>query len=98
METRKDRATRKFRGKAVIQQLLKEQAESGQSIKLFCAERGVAAGNFHRWKQQYGAGELESATGFAKLQIIPTSGLFATVGDIKLYQPVSAGYLKELAS
>lgn len=67
-------------------------------IKSFCADRGIAAGNFHRWKQQYGAAEMASPAGFTKLQLIATVGLFAAVGEIKLYQPISASDLKELAS
>lgn len=98
MEAKKDVTTRKFRGQAAIRQLLREQIESGQTIRSFCADRGIAAGNFHRWKQQYSAAEVSSPEGFTKLQLIGTAGLFAAVGEIKLYQPVSASYLKELAS
>jgi hypothetical protein len=37
-------------------------------------------------------------TGFAPVEIVPAAinGLFAQVGNIKIYQPVSAAYLKEL--
>ena len=89
---------RKFRGKAAILQLLQEQAGSRQSIKSFCASRGIAEGTFHNWKHKYGSDSSQEPVGFATLQVIPESGLFAIVGAIKIYQPVSAAYLKELLS
>jgi len=92
----KKAGTRKFRGKAAILKILQAQAQSGQNIKSFCCAQGIAGGTFHRWKQKYGTGEDHSAAGFASLQIIPELGLFAMVGSIKIYQPVSAAYLKEL--
>lgn len=94
----KKAGTRKFRGKAAILRILQEQVQSGQNIKSFCASRGIAGGTFHRWKQKYGAPEDRPEAGFATLQIIPEPGLFAMVGSIKIYQPVSAAYLKELLS
>lgn len=89
---------RKFRGKAAILQLLQEQAGSGQSIKTFCAAHDIATGTFHNWKHKYGLGSPQEPAGFASLQVIPEPGLFAIVGTIKIYQSVSAAYLKELLS
>lgn len=97
MEEKKEKAVRKFRGQTVIVKLLREQVESGQSIKSFCAARGIAEGTFHNWKHRY-SGELDARPGFVAVQMIPEPGLFAMVGDIKIYQPVSAAYLKELLS
>ena len=87
---------RKFRGKAAILRILQEQAQSGQNIKSFCAAQGIAGGTFHRWKQKYGMREDCSPVGFAPIQVTHERGLFAMVGSIKIYQPVSATYLKEL--
>jgi hypothetical protein len=98
MEEKKEKAARKFRGKAAIVKLLQEQVQSGQSIKSFCDAHGIAEGTFHNWKQRYGAGVAQASGGFATLQILPERGLFAVVGSIKIYQPVSAAYLKELLS
>jgi hypothetical protein len=97
MEEKKAKAARKFRGKADILKLLREQVGSGQSIKSFCAAHGIAEGTFHNWKHRY-VEEVRAPTGFAALQIIPEPGLFAMIGNIKIYQPVSATYLKELLS
>jgi len=95
MEAKMENGSRKFRGRAAIVNLLHQQAQSGQSIKAFCAGQGIATGTFHNWKHKY---RLQEASGFATLKIVPESGLFAIVGDIRIYQPVSAAYLKELLS
>lgn len=98
MEENKEKAVRKYRSKGAILKLLQEQAQSGQNVKSFCAAHGLAGGTFHRWKNKYGAGEATATAGFAALQVAVEPSLFATVGSIKIYQPVSAAYLKELQS
>jgi hypothetical protein len=95
MQENQEKVVRKFRGKTAIVKLLQEQSRSGQNIKAFCAAQGIAEGSFHNWKHRYGS-EADASSGFATVQIIPEPGLFATVGGIKIYQPVSAAYLKEL--
>lgn len=95
MEEKKEKVARKFRGQAAIVNLLQEQSQSGQSIKSFCAAHGIAEGSFHNWRHKYG-GEVGTRSGFAEVRVIPEAGLFAIVGGIKIYQPVSAAYLKEL--
>lgn len=92
---------RLFRSKPAILELLREHQQSGLSIQTFCAQRSIPSGSFHNWKKKYSTGNgLTAEQSFTPLQIkAPTSQqLFAEVNGIKLYQPVSAGYLKELAS
>jgi transposase-like protein len=97
MEERSIKVSRKFRSKGEIIQLLQAYDQSGQSIKSFCALHSIAEGTFHNWKHKYcKADSASEKTGFTTLQLIPEPGLFATVGSIKIYQPVSAAYLKEL--
>lgn len=98
MAESKARKARTFRNKAEILKILQEQAQSGQNIKSYCAVQGIAGGTFHRWKQKYGTEEGVPPSGFAPLHIMPEAALFATVGGIRIYQPVSAAYLKELMS
>lgn len=98
MEEKKEKTARKYRGKAAIVKLLQEQIQSGQNIKSFCAGRDISEGSFHNWKQRYGAGGTVPSAGFATLQLTADPGLFAMVGVIRIYQPVSAAYLKELLS
>lgn len=95
--------SRQFRNKAVILDLLKAYQQSGLSIQAFCVEQNIATGNFHRWKKQYSQdvkADQPVITGFSSLQIERSPGerLFAEVKGVKLYQPVSAAYLKELVS
>lgn len=92
---------RQFRSKSMIEEQLRSQALSGLSIKSYCAQQGIPTGTFHNWKKRYEQAEQVSATkGFdpAYVSADKVDGLFAEVNGIRLYQPVSAGYLKELAS
>lgn len=89
---------RVFRSKPAILELLQQQQQSGLSIQTFCTQHSIPSGSFHNWKKKYGTGDiLSTAPSFSPLQIkATTQQLFAEVNGIKLYQPVSAGYLKEL--
>jgi len=99
MEEKLTPKVRRFRGKVEILRLLQEYSKSGQNIKNFCALRNISQGTFHRWKLKYSETDpISDPVGFAPLQIIPEPGLFAAVGTIRIYQPVSAAYLKELVS
>lgn len=87
------------RGRKDVVRLLNECSKSGMSIKAFCAARHIPEGTFYHWRHKYRevihAGEK---SGFASLQVtagIP-AGLFAEVRGVKIYQPVSAAYIKEL--
>lgn len=96
MEELQEKASRKFRGKAAILKLLQQQVQSGQSIKSFCTGHGIAEGTFHNWKHRYSQVVANEPGNFTPLHIVPEPGLFAIVGNIRIYQPVSAAYLKEL--
>lgn len=85
VEEKKEKAARKFRGKAAIVKLLQEQVQSGQSIKSYCTAHGIAEGTFHNWKQRYGARVASASGGFTTLQVVPESGLFATVGNKPIF-------------
>jgi len=91
---------RHFRSKSEIRDLLAQHEQSGLSVNSFCDERGIPSGTFHNWKKRYSSEpEMINSEAFTRLQHdkLPV-GLFAEVNGIKLYQPVSAGYLKELVS
>jgi hypothetical protein len=84
-----------------IDDLLSAYEEGGYGVKEFCEMKGLNPGNFHKWLSRRKEAGVSSPTspGFSKLvvQASPTDHLFADVGGIRLYQPVSAAYLKELA-
>lgn len=86
---------RLFRSKSAILDLLREQQQSGLSIQAFCTQHSIPSGSFHNWKKKY---DDTGSSAFTSVQISPSAILFAEVNGIKLYQPVSAVYLKELAS
>jgi hypothetical protein len=99
MESTADSKTSKvFRGKQEIERLLIEHAQSGLSVKAFCASHHISYGTFYHWKEKFSKGSSKEKVGFAPIEIVPSAsnGLFAEVGRIKIYQPVSAAYLKEL--
>jgi hypothetical protein len=90
---------RRFRKRSEILELLSEQLQSDLNVRSFCAERSIPEGSFHNWKRRYGMKQsLANNSAFAHVQVEAAVGLFAEVKGIKLYQPVSAGYLKELLS
>ena len=96
--TANNKKVKVFRSKQEIEQLLIEHAQSGLSVKAFCAGLQIAEGTFYHWKEKYGKSKSGRKPGFASVEIVPATGngLFAEVGSIKIYQPVSAAYLKEL--
>jgi hypothetical protein len=103
METNSAKRVRVFRGKETILNILSEQKKSKLSIKAFCDENDIAAASFHNWKKKYRNSRANRVVqpGFTTLRVTPTApvagpGLFAEVNSIKIYQPVTAAYLKEL--
>jgi hypothetical protein len=96
---------REFRSESAILELLRDQQRSGLSVRVFCAARSIPEGSFHNWKRRYGTEQLSNdSEGFAQVQLEASPGvLFAEVSGadgyrVKLYQAVSAVYLKELMS
>jgi hypothetical protein len=95
-------SVKKFRGKHFRTrkeriQLLAEYEQGNQSIKSFCASRNIPTATFHNWRKNHINPHKDQQPGFATIEVTSAStGLFAEVGRIKIYQPVSAAYLKEL--
>jgi transposase-like protein len=104
METSAAKKIHVFRGEEAILNILADYKKSNLSIKAFCLEHNIASASFHNWKKKYSRRTIKPAkpTGFAALQITsPATSkapLFAEVKEIKIYQWVTAAYLKELLS
>jgi hypothetical protein len=102
MEQTNQLSTRSRRSKQQIQDLLSEFDKSTGSVKEFCKLHSISKGTFHKWKSRYKAtpGNNTKRCGFAKLDVVDASqlapALFAEVNGIRIYQPVSASFLKEL--
>ena len=93
----KIRRTRKTQEQ--IADILKKFTSSGSTVKQFCKEQQIVPGTFHKWQSRRKGKALKktSGAGFAQIQVNPpVCNLFAEVKGIRIYQPVSVAYLKEL--
>ncbi len=105
MEAIGEKKVRVFRGEEKILNLLNEYDKSNLSVKAFCQGHNLSSGSFHNWKKKY-SNRLSKSTagpGFTTLQIksparVAEPALFAEAKGIRIYQPVSAAYLRELLS
>lgn len=84
--------------------LLKEFEKSkGVTVKAFCSLHNIGEGAFYSFRKRYYQKKTKPEKPAGFIRIKPTDGngqpgvLFAEVRGIKLYQPVSADYLKTLA-
>jgi hypothetical protein len=91
------------RSKEEIISLLDECRKGKFSVKEFVKLKGIHEATYYNWRNKYGSkqGKQRLSTGFATLKINPSPSahppaLFAEVKEIKIYQLVSAAYLKEL--
>ena len=90
------------RSRQQIEELLNLFANSKVTVKDFCKQQGISRANFHKWKSRYKSKPdgKEKTTGFARVDVVDLSSisqrLFAEVNGIKIYQAVSASFLKEL--
>jgi hypothetical protein len=103
VEQVKDKTAPRRRNRKQIEQILKDFEQSGIPAKEFCLIHQIHPSNFHKWKSRYKSKAPKKArsSSFASLDIIDPapafiSSLFCEVKGIKIYQPVSATFLKEL--
>lgn len=82
-----------------IETLLIEFMKSGMTVREFCRQNNLSTGTFHKWQSRDKSKpvKISNGSGFSSLVINSSlPGLFAEVKGIRLYQPVSATFLKEL--
>lgn len=91
------------RNKQQIRELLKLHSASNISVKDFCVEHNIHPAVFYKWKNRYKSKVVgkPKVSGFTTLDVVEGSPvslprLFAEVKGIRIYQPVSALFLKEL--
>lgn len=94
MEQSNERVIRRRRSHAEILNLLSEYSKTNETVKQFCITRNINKASFHKWQSRYKT--KGSIGGFAPVQVTSSIALFAEVKGIKIYQPVTAAYLKEL--
>jgi hypothetical protein len=102
MEQPKPAKSRIRRTQQQIQDLLNEFSKSDCTVREFCRINEIGQATFHKWQSRLksNAAKKSISPGFANVLIDSTSqgALFAEVKGIRVYQPVSAAYLKELIS
>ena len=80
-------------------ELRREFEQTELTVHGFSKQYNISTGILYRWKRQ-GQSKEKEISGFAKVNINPglscANQLFAEVRGIKIYQAVSASYLKEL--
>jgi len=99
MEQQMNSMRRSRRTKEQIRGLLSEFRKTELTVKQFCQTHNISTGTFHKWQSRFKNKSLKKVygSGFAPVVIGSSSpGLFAEIKGIRLYQPVSAAYLKEL--
>ena len=91
------------RSKSEIISLLEECSKSGVSVKEFVRTKGIHEATYYGWRNKYGSKPVKrrKKTGFAAVKILSSpvaqsAALFAEFNGIRIYQPVTAAYLKEL--
>lgn len=93
-----EQAKKSRRSSKEIKELLALFGSSGLSAKQFCLTNAISETVFYKWRGRYRMAEQKNA--FIPLQVASCSspGLFAEVNGIRIFQPVSASFLKELLS
>lgn len=98
------------RSKEQIAGCLKDQRQSGLSVKDYCEVNNISEKTFYRWLKKQGKKaqrqpkrRFSAQGGFASIELVesvadPKPRLFAEIGIIRLYKEMPAEYLKMLMS
>ncbi len=104
MKNKKQKARRLRRTRSEMESLLKKfERSKGASVKEFCRRHELGEGAFYNFRKKYRQ-QLPMAGGPEQFIAIESAvrpegqaeRLFAEVNGIRLYQPVTAEYLKSL--
>jgi hypothetical protein len=81
----------------------KYYSSKGISIKAFCEQHAIREWKFYTWHKRFKSAEssIKEQQRFVPVEVMSAGedkapGLFAEVQGIRIYQPVSADYLKSL--
>jgi transposase-like protein len=98
--------TRRYRsGEEILELLDKFDQSEGTTIKEFCRQHNINKATYYNWRTRYRSNLTKEKRSAGFIEIVPSSSsattisaaLFAEVKGIRLYQAVSAEYLKTLA-
>jgi hypothetical protein len=89
------------RSASEILSILHQYKQSNLTVRRFCEAQNLNKGTFNTWKKRYRSQVTlpGNSNGFMELQVSSAFGatqLFAEVNGIRIYQPVSADFLKAL--
>lgn len=94
--------SRTRRTRQQIEDILQEFHAEGCTAKQFCERRQLSRPTFDKWmsRQKKQSSTSNRSSSFSRIKVPPgvEKGLFAEVGSVKIYHPVTAAYLKELMS
>lgn len=97
-----DQSNRSRRTSAEIKDLLESFSQSGMSAKAFCMLHSISEASYYKWRSRYANKSTSKENNFVQLHETPDikNGAmpFAEVKGIRIYQAVSASYLKELVA
>ena len=87
----------------ILSLIAEYEKSDGLTIKEFCKQQGISEGSFYSYRSRYRPKSAKAkANGFISITPpipqVSSSPLFAEVNGIKIYQAVSADYLKAIAS
>lgn len=102
MSTKLKKTFKSRRTEAQISHLMEKFDKESMRVKDFCDVYNISGATFYNWRKKYPPTKILPSEGF--IEIIPTfrpndppaGKLFAQVGVIYIYQPVSPDYLKSL--
>lgn len=103
-QTEKKAGSGKRTREQILQIVAQYEKSHGLTVKEFCRLHGISEGSFYSFRSRYGFKHQSKnkSGGFiaitAPVLKDSTSSLFAEVNGIRIYQAVSADYLKTLAS
>lgn len=99
-------STKRYRSREEILRLLdKLERSEGVTVKEFCRMHDISEATYYNWRIRYRSKSTKEQKSAGFIEIIPSAAsaapvsaaIFAEVRGIRLYQRVSADYLKTLA-
>ena len=99
MEQQVNNGRRNRRTRGQIENLLDQFGQSGVTVRQFCQQHNISTETFHKWQSRRKGSSLskQQRRGFAPVVVASSQqDLVAEVKGIRLFQPGSAAYLKEL--
>ena len=102
MSTKSKKTIKSRRTEAEIGHLMEKFDKDSMKVRDFCEIYSISDATFYNWRKKYPPPKVHPSEGFIEIiptlspNVLPAERLFAQVGTIYIYQPVSPDYLKSL--